>query len=99
MNGLKFLSQQTLDAWAEGGQVSLDGPTLQLLDEGVSVSLIPAVHFLSLLEGEDAHKLVARVKTEAYLREIGGEVVTNSCLIGETAYEVEPGFLVEQVAA
>lgn len=99
MNSLKFLSQPTLDAWAESGQVSLDGPTLQLADEGVSFSLIPAVHFVALLEGEDAHKLVARVKTEAYLREISAEVVTNSCLIGETAYEVEPGFLAEQVTA
>lgn len=95
MGDLKFVPQSMLDVWAEFGKIELDGHTLRITAEQVSFQLTPAVRFLSLLEGQDAHKLLQKVKSEAYLRDIGGEVVTDSCLVGETAYQVQPGFLAE----
>jgi hypothetical protein len=48
--------------------------------------------------GDDALGLVARVKTLAQVREIGGEPMADSVVVGEVAYEVEPGFLAEASA-
>jgi hypothetical protein len=92
---LKFVPQSMLDVWTDLGKIELQGTTLRIPLENVAFALTPAVRFISLLEGEDAHKLLQKVKTEAYVREIGGEVVTDSCLVGETAYQVQPGFLAE----
>ncbi len=95
MGSLKFIPQTLLDSWSDEGKVEVDGPLMQIPSENASFTLIPAVHFVAVLEGEDSQKLVAKVKTEAYVREIGGEVVTTSCLLGDTAYEVQPGYLAE----
>lgn len=95
MGDLKFVPQSMLDVWADLGKIELEGETLRIPAENVTFQLTPAVRFLSLLEGQDTHKLLQKVKAESYVREIGGEVVTDSCLVGETAYQVQPGFLAE----
>lgn len=95
MGSLKFITQTLLDTWSDEGKVEIDGPLLRIPSEEASFTLIPALHFVALLEGQDSKQLVAKVKTEAYVREIGGEVVTTSCLLGDTAYEVQPGYLAE----
>jgi hypothetical protein len=87
-----------LDTWTDLGKIELVGNTLRIPSEGITFSLTSAIRFLSLLEGEDTHKLVAKVKPEAFVRGIGGEVMTDSCLVGETAYQVQPGFLAEAEA-
>lgn len=84
-----------LDLWADLGKIELEGTTLRIPAEKVTFQLTPAVRFLSLLEGQDTNKLLQKVKPESFVREIGGEVVTDSCLVGETAYQVQPGFLAE----
>jgi hypothetical protein len=48
--------------------------------------------------GDDAAGLVARVKTLVQVRELGGEAMADSVVMGEVAYEVEPGFLAEAAA-
>lgn len=95
MGDLKFVPQSMLDLWADLGKIELDGNNLTIAAEKVTFQLTPAVRFVSLLEGDDTHKLVAKVKAEAYVREIGGEVMDDSCIVGETAYTVQPGFLAE----
>lgn len=98
MGDLKFVPQSMLDLWADLGKIELDGNNLTIAAEKVTFQLTPAVRFVSLLEGDDTHKLVAKVKAEAYVREIGGEVMDDSCIVGETAYTVQPGFLAETEA-
>lgn len=101
MGDRKFVPQNLLDLWADLGKIELTGSTLKIPSEGVQFELKPALRFLSLLEGEDEHKLVAKVKTDRHVKEIGGEVLDDSCLIGDTAYQVQPGFLaqMQQLAA
>ena len=98
MGDLKFVPQSMLDIWADLGKIELDGATLRIPSESASFVLTPAVRFVSLLEGEDSHKLLAKVKTDAYVKEIGGEVMTDSCLVGDTAYQVQAGFLAQSEA-
>jgi hypothetical protein len=100
--GLLFVSQALLAAWAGQGRIDLDGRSIALLGgqaRGRRYALVPAVRFLKVAGGgEDAHGLVARVKTLDQVREIGGEAMADSVVLGEVAYEVEPGFLAEASA-
>jgi len=97
--GLLFVSQALLDTWANQGRIGLDGQSIRLLSgqgEGRRYALEPAARFIRVAEGAaDVHQLVARVKTLAQVREMGGEALSDSVLLGEVAYEIEPGFLAE----
>jgi hypothetical protein len=100
--GLLFVSQALLAAWAGQGRIDLDGRSIALLGgqaRGRRYALEPAVRFLRVAGGGgDELRLVARVKTLAQVRELGGEAMADSVVIGEVAYEVEPGFLAEASA-
>ena len=100
--GLLFVSQALLDAWASQGRIDLDGRSIALLGgpgPGRRYALEPAVRFLRGAGGAgDVAGLVARVKSLAQVRELGGEAMADSVVLGEAAYEVEPGFLAEASA-
>lgn len=102
MGGLLFVSQAMLDSWAEQGKIDFVGNVMTLLageGRGRSYALEPAVRFLKLLgEGRDPNGLVHKVKSVAQVKEIGGEPVDDSCIVGDVAYEVQPGFLAEASA-
>jgi hypothetical protein len=102
MGGLLFVSQAMLDTWAEQGKIDFVGTVMTLLagdGQGRSYQLEPAVRFLKILGAEeDPHGLVHKVKSLAQLRELGAEPVDDSCILGDTAYEVQPGFLAEGAA-
>ena len=99
MAGLLFVSQAMIDSWAEQGRIDFVGNVMTLLaGEGRdrSYALEPAVRFLALLGAEaDPHQLLRKVKSLAQLRELGAEVIDASVVLGDVAYEVEPGFLAE----
>ncbi len=90
---MKFVPQALLDDWADRDDVVLEGSLLRLKVERLAFRLSSAVRFIALIDGEDTHQLVGKVKGEERVREIGGEVMTDSCLVGDTAYQVEPGYL------
>jgi hypothetical protein len=102
MSGLLFVSQAMLETWAEQGKIDFAGNVLTLLagdGHGRSYALEPAVRFLKVLSGdEDPHSLVHKVKSLAQLKAMGAEPVGDSCIMAETAYEVQPGFLAEGAA-
>jgi hypothetical protein len=99
MAGLLFVSQAMIDSWADQGRIDFVGNVMTLLaGEGRdrSYALEPAVRFLALLGADtDPHLLLKKVKSLAQLRELGAEVVDASVVLGDVAYEVEPGFLAE----
>ena len=99
MSGLLFVSQAMLDSWAEQGRIDFVGNIMTLLSgegKGRSYALDPAVRFLGVLGGDaDPNGLLRKVKSTAQLKELGAEAVDDSCILGDTAYQVEPGFLAE----
>jgi hypothetical protein len=99
MAGLLFVSQAMLESWAGQGKIDFAGNVMTLLageGKGRSYALVPAVRFLKLAGAEaDPHALLHKVKSVDQLRELGAEQVDASVLLGEVAYEVEPGFLAE----
>jgi hypothetical protein len=102
MSGLLFVSQAMLDSWAEAGKIDFVGNVMTLLageGKGRSYALDPAVRFLKLLDGEqDSKGLLHKVKSLASLKELGAEPAGDSCILGDVAYEVQPGFLAEAAA-
>jgi hypothetical protein len=102
MAGLLFVSQTILDTWAGQGKIEFSGNVMTVLagdGQGRGYRLEPAVRFLKVVGAEtDPHKLLAKVKGEAQLRELGAEVLGDSVILGEVGYEVEPGFLAEVAA-
>jgi len=90
-----FLPQAQLEEWALDDKADIkDGVLVVTGEEGV-YPVTPAVHIVQLVTGEDANDLVAKVKTEAQLQSLGAEQMADSVLLGETAYEVVPGYVAE----
>jgi pyruvate/2-oxoglutarate dehydrogenase complex dihydrolipoamide acyltransferase (E2) component len=102
MAGLLFVAQAMLDSWAEQGKIDFVGNVMTLLagqGKGRSYALDPAVRFMKVLGAEaDPNQLLRKVKSLAQLRELGAEAVDSSVILGDVAYEVEPGFLAEMSA-
>jgi hypothetical protein len=91
-----FLPQTQLEEWALADKADVrDGRLVVMEEGGASYPVTPAVHFLQVVSGEDAHGLVARVKTEPQLQSLGAEQMADSVLIGDAAYEVVPGYVTE----
>lgn len=99
MPGLLFVSQPMLDSWAEQGKIDFVGDVMTLLGgdgKGRSYALDPAVRFLKVVgEEPDPNGLLRKVKSRAQLKELGAEQIDASVVLGDVAYEVEPGFLAE----
>jgi len=97
--GLLFVSQALIDTWAGQGRIDFVGNVMTLLSgegSGRSYALEPAVRFLKVVGVErDPHQLVAKVKPLSQLRDLGADAVEDSVVLGDVAYEVEPGFLAE----
>ncbi len=95
-----FLPQTQLEEWALADQADLrEGKLVVMAEGGASYPATPAVHFVKLVTGEDTHQLVSRVKTEAQLASLGADHMADSVLLGETAYEVTPGYVTEVAVA
>jgi hypothetical protein len=91
-----FISQGRLDAWALEERVKIDADVMTLAGDGRSFRLRTAVRFLKVSgDGADPNGLVGKVKTMDDVANIGGEQFMESVLMGETAYDVQSGFLGE----
>jgi hypothetical protein len=93
-NNRVFFPQEALDRWLSDGQVDLAGAELTIRARRRRYRLVEAVRVLAEVSGQsDAHELVGRVKTVAFLTELGAELLGESMVIGDNAYEVVPGWL------
>ena len=94
-----FISHERIDKLSADNRVVLDGDRLSVPALGASFRLSPAVHIKRVVGGEgDAYALVGRVKTEEHMRKLGADVLANSAVLGDTAYECESGFLGEVIS-
>src|SRR5688572_22654786 len=90
-----FLPQTQLEEWALEDKADVkDGVLVVTGEEGV-YPVTPAVHVMQLVTGEDSRGLVTKVKTQEQLEALGAEQMADSLLLGDTAYEVVPGYVAE----
>ncbi|HYY53580.1 MAG TPA: hypothetical protein VE755_11945 [Myxococcales bacterium] len=90
-----FVPQSVLDRWSEQGRIEVDGNVLTILGEHKSFALTPAVRFLKMEAGDDNAGLLAKVKTTDALKQMGAEHYMESVILGESAYQVQQGFLAD----
>jgi hypothetical protein len=94
MQNRVFFPQAALDQWLADGSVDLQGTELSILAEARRYRLAEAAHITAEVTGaNDEHELVGRVKSKHYLDELGAELLENSMILGENAYDVAPGWL------
>ncbi len=93
VNDKLFIPQAVLDKWVESGKVVFNDNHLTLPSEKKTYTLTSAVRFMSLLDGEDKAKLLGRLRTIEKLNEIGAEHMSDSVILGDTAYQVQEGFI------
>lgn len=94
-----FLPEKTLEEWSVSEKADLVEGRLVVKDGNSSHPATPAVHFANLVTGDDTHSLVGTVKTQSQLAALGAEHLQDSVILGDTAYEVVPGFVTEVVSA
>jgi hypothetical protein len=103
MQNRVFFPQTALDQWIVDGAVDLQGGALTLrLDagEGRTYEVAEAVRVLREVSGAgDASQLVGKVKQRTWLEQQGAEIVETSMLLGEAAYDVDPGWMGVPVGA
>ena len=89
-----FFPQSALDHWVVEGQVDLAGNQLTILGEGRRYRIAEAVHVLREVTGTaDQNDIVGKVKSRVFFEELGAEILEDSMIIGDNAYDVATGWL------
>lgn len=93
MNDKLFIPHTVLYRWVDTGKVTFDNEILNLLQEKKAYTVTPAVRFMKLVAGDDVKGLLTKVRTLSKLAELGAEHMSDSVILGDTAYEVQEGFI------
>ncbi len=91
-----FFPQAALDRWIVDGTVDLQDGELTILCEGRRFTLTEAVRVLGEVSGSGgggAEDLVGRVNARSSLEQLGAEMLETSMLLGDAAYDIEPGWV------
>ena len=88
-----FFPQAALDEWIVEGTADLQDGELTILSLGRRYRLAEAVHVVRDATGSGDAELVGRVKARVALEQLGAEIVETSMLMGDAAYDVEPGWV------
>jgi hypothetical protein len=89
-----FISQERLDAWTAEERIDVQGDVMTLTADGRAFTIRPAVLFTRVAgDDEDPNGLVGTVLDEGALDELGADHYMSSVIVGETAYDVQGGFL------
>ena len=94
MQNRVFFPQAAFDQWLVDGAIDLKGNELTILAEGRKYRIAEAVRVLREVTGfSDQNDLVGKVKSNLFLQELGAELLQDSMIIGDNAYDVIPGWL------
>lgn len=94
MKNRVFFPQAALDAWVAEDRVELRQDELTIKSEGRRYRIIEALRVVEEVTGTpDTNELVDKVKSLAFLTELGAEILGTSMILGDNAYECVPGFV------
>jgi hypothetical protein len=93
-----FFPRAALDEWLSENRVEIGGRELLLKSEGRRYRIVEAVRILGEVSGlTDPYDIVGRVKSVAFVTELGAELLESSMVLGDNAFDVVPGFLATPV--
>ncbi|MFO0724853.1 MAG: hypothetical protein U1E65_13820 [Myxococcota bacterium] len=90
-----FVAQSTLEAWLDSGKAEYDGQVVTLKRHAKRYLLEPAVRVVRVVDGASDATLVGRVIPERRIGELGGELMGDSMVFGNIAFEVKGGYIAE----
>ncbi|UQA59004.1 hypothetical protein [Polyangium aurulentum] len=94
MKNRVFFPQVALDEWLAEDRVDLRNDELTIKSEGRKYRIIEAIRVVREVSGaSDSHELLGKVKSKAFLGELGAEILETSMILGDNAYDVVPGFV------
>jgi hypothetical protein len=94
MKNRVFFPQAALDEWITEDRVDLKHDELTIKSESRRYKIIEAIRILrEATSSSDPHELLGKVKSKAFLEELGAEVLESSMIIGDNAYDVVQGFV------
>ena len=89
-----FFPQQALDRWLKRGTAQLARGRFTTRPERHHYRVFEAVRVLNEVSGgEDKFQLCGKVKPMVYVRELGAELLGDSMVLGDNAYEVVLGWV------
>lgn len=95
-----FFPQEALDRWLLSRAADLSGDKLWLRDPDQRFRLAEGVRVLSEVSGaEDRADVCGSVRTVSYLLALGAELLGDSMIIAENAYQIVPGWLATPILA
>jgi hypothetical protein len=93
MRNRVFFPQACLDQWGVEGKIELTPTELVVLAEGRRYAITEVVRVLVEVTGSpDPHGIIGKVRSKAELETMGAEILENSMIIGDNAYDVVPGW-------
>ncbi len=98
MRNRVFFPQEVIDVWVADDRVDFSMDEILLREEQRRFRTVEAVRILvEVTGGGDPNELVGKVKSKAFLAELGAEILEGSMVIGDNAYDVVPGFAGEPI--
>jgi len=89
-----FFPQEVIDRWLALGEVERTGAELWLRSERRRYRVVEAVRVVREVSGApDPFDMAGTVKTLAFVTELGAELLGDSMIVGENAYETVIGWL------
>ena len=94
MHNRVFFPQSAVDQWGIDGKIDLVAGELILLAEGRHYKVEEAVRIVTEVTGaNDDRKIIGKVKPKRALTELGAELLENSMILGDNAYDVVTGWM------
>ena len=93
-----FFSQGMLDSMVEAGKIRVDKGVLTMLaGDNPTFSLLPAYRIVKTVDdGPDPSGLVGQIRSESELKVLGAELLMDSVIYKDVAYQVDTGFIAEK---
>jgi len=91
-----FFSQEIINSWTDDQRVKFENDTLSITTgKGKQeYKLAQAYRVVKVSAGSpDPHNLVNTIHTGEELKAMGADIYMNSGILGETAYDLEPGYV------
>jgi hypothetical protein len=89
-----FFPQPLLDVLMDAGKIDVQGEEIVLAGSGRRYRVVEGARVLSeLTDGVDPHDLCGRVKSRLFLQELGAELLGDSMIVADKAYQILMGFV------
>ena len=99
-NNQLFVEREAFERWLEQGQARLGGAVLELSSGGRKYAITEAMRVVAEVTGAgDPNGLVGRVWSVKDLTLLDAEVLGRALVLGESAYDGRPGFLISPLGA